>query len=615
MSIKLRNIDPVVLLGKVGVGVESPSSKLHISDVSSSSFIKLTNTSTSRTNSIGVDANGLLFDIGNQADSIDFRSAGNSLLKLDGNTGNLRLGGHNKVATSLLHLYAAANGPTDNPMLTLEGDADGSPRLQFKQNEVNKGYIEWDHSTQSLTLNPGSGYIYASDRMGVNTAPSGTDVLKVGGRLNVIGGIYSGTTEILDVANKIDYALLKNAPSWIDATQGNVTLSSFGGNLPWTRLDSKPSWIEDSASSINLSSFNNDLGASSQWSDDTTGTQGIYYNKHVKVSVPSEVINAVDDSAVLSSVSKGDGLAALRLTGAGSGGSSWNFICTETEHSGGGGKLAVVAGSVDETNASVLITSDGKLAVNTSAATSLFEKFTVYGDAAVYDGSFYLSHSGDHQVFINSSSTESTYLDWWYTYRSGASGTSPNQAGEKLKYFYIDQDGFVLHPTWSSSSSRGAGNWTNKTGIAAVVNGTGSSASSGFNLEVVGAIRCTSLTQTSDQSKKRDITDSDLGLSFINNLRPVKYFWKDETREFVKKDGQVNTVNLEYSRPHYGLLAQQVKTVMDQMGIDDFGAYKDSSVKNPERAADYGLDYNQFIAPIVKAIQELSEKVENLENS
>ena len=51
------------------------------------------------------------------------------------------------------------------------------------------------------------------------------------------------------------------------------------------------------------------------------------------------------------------------------------------------------------------------------------------------------------------------------------------------------------------------------------------------------------------------------------------------------------------------------------MGIDDFGAYKDSSVKNPERAADYGLDYNQFIAPIVKAIQELSEKVENLENS
>ena len=45
MSIKLRNIDPVVLLGKVGVGVESPSSKLHISDVSSSSFIKLTNTS------------------------------------------------------------------------------------------------------------------------------------------------------------------------------------------------------------------------------------------------------------------------------------------------------------------------------------------------------------------------------------------------------------------------------------------------------------------------------------------------------------------------------------------------------------------------------------------
>jgi hypothetical protein len=54
---------------------------------------------------------------------------------------------------------------------------------------------------------------------------------------------------------------------------------------------------------------------------------------------------------------------------------------------------------------------------------------------------------------------------------------------------------------------------------------------------------------------------------------------------------------------------------MNEVGVDDFGAYKDSTIKNPEKTAEYGLDYNQFVAPLIKAIQELTERVESLENS
>ena len=617
MAIKLRNIDPVVLLVKVGVGIENPSSKIHISDASNSDgFIKLTNSSNSRTSAIGVDAEGLYLKVGDSAESIDFRTSnGYSILNLDTSTGYLRLGGHSKTATSLLHLYAPANSATDEPILTLEADSDGSPRVQFTQNSVAKGYLEWDHNTQSLSLNPGSGYVYVAEKMGVKTAPASTDTLKVGGRLNVTGGIYSGTTEILDTSNKIDYALLKSAPSWIDATQGNVVLADFKDNLGWSRVgvtgDVKPTWLAAAQSSVNLSDFNNDLGPSSQWTDDTTGVQGVYYNKHVKIGAPALAISTVDDSAVLGVNSTGDGLATLRLQSSGAGGSSWNFIATETVHSGGGGKLAIVPTSADETLSKLVIQADGKVSVNTSAATSLYENLTVTGNAGIYGGELYISADSDdgHLVFINSSSTVSNYQDWWYVWRRGASGSSADEPGEKLKFFYLDQDGFVLPPTWQDSTR------DTKTGVGVVVNGSGSSATSGFNLEVVGAIRCTSITQTSDQNKKRDITDSDLGLEFINKLRPIRYFWKDESREFTRKDGQVNAVNLEYSRPHYGLLAQQVKVVMDEVGVDDFGAYKDSTIKNPEKTAEYGLDYNQFVAPLIKAIQELTERVESLENS
>ncbi len=41
--------------------------------------------------------------------------------------------------------------------------------------------------------------------------------------------------------------------------------------------------------------------------------------------------------------------------------------------------------------------------------------------------------------------------------------------------------------------------------------------------------------QSSDATKKRDIADTDLGLAFIQRLRPVKYKWKDSTTPEVTK--------------------------------------------------------------------------------
>ena len=94
---------------------------------------------------------------------------------------------------------------------------------------------------------------------------------------------------------------------------------------------------------------------------------------------------------------------------------------------------------------------------------------------------------------------------------------------------------------------------------------------------------------TSDRNLKNTIQATDLGLSFVNKLNPVSY----------KLNGKDKT--------HYGLIAQEVEEVITEEGktLDDFGA-----IVHKEEI--YSLAYNEFISPLIKAVQELSAEVEAL---
>ena len=90
---------------------------------------------------------------------------------------------------------------------------------------------------------------------------------------------------------------------------------------------------------------------------------------------------------------------------------------------------------------------------------------------------------------------------------------------------------------------------------------------------------------SSDQRYKDNFAVS-LGMEFLQKLNPVSYQWIDE-------------VNADKNQ-HYGLIAQEVKSVMDQLGIEeaDFAGYDG---RNPEALA---MDYNQLVPIIINAIQE-----------
>jgi hypothetical protein len=125
----------------------------------------------------------------------------------------------------------------------------------------------------------------------------------------------------------------------------------------------------------------------------------------------------------------------------------------------------------------------------------------------------------------------------------------------------------------------------------------------------------TGTIQTSDQRLKKDIAGSNLGLEFINALNPVSYKWiiggrkpiyDEEAKTFTSAEDVPGT------RTHYGFLAQEVKQVLDTVAPGkDFSGWVLTDKDDPE--SEQALRYEEFIAPMVKAIQELSARLDALE--
>ncbi|TCP29365.1 endosialidase-like protein [Sphingomonas sp. BK235] len=108
----------------------------------------------------------------------------------------------------------------------------------------------------------------------------------------------------------------------------------------------------------------------------------------------------------------------------------------------------------------------------------------------------------------------------------------------------------------------------------------------------------------SDARDKTDIRETKLGLDFIRSLRPVDFRWR------LRPDQLTAGATPETrSRFHHGLLAQDVRAVIEQSGID-FGGFQDHSRNGGEDVLSLG--YEELIAPLIKAIQQLSTTVEEL---
>jgi hypothetical protein len=175
----------------------------------------------------------------------------------------------------------------------------------------------------------------------------------------------------------------------------------------------------------------------------------------------------------------------------------------------------------------------------------------------------------------------------FYMYHSGATFIMQNKTGST----FIDNKnstGNIYFRTGASPSTR----WH----ITAIGN-LEPSVTNSFNIGStslrVKTIYSQNALNTSDERLKKGIEDSNLGLEFINMLRPVKY----------------RLIEFENERIRHGLIAQDVEVARDALGLGEL----DENIIHYDKKSDrYDLNYQELIAPMIQAIKELSNKLEDL---
>lgn len=110
-------------------------------------------------------------------------------------------------------------------------------------------------------------------------------------------------------------------------------------------------------------------------------------------------------------------------------------------------------------------------------------------------------------------------------------------------------------------------------------------------------LRCavTSITSLSDARDKKEVEDLNVGLEFIDGLRPVKFVWDDRN-----EDGKHDIAD-------FGFIAQELKAAEDAVEMAD--VLKLVYDENPEKLE---ATYGKLIPILVKAVQELSAEVKAL---
>jgi hypothetical protein len=176
-------------------------------------------------------------------------------------------------------------------------------------------------------------------------------------------------------------------------------------------------------------------------------------------------------------------------------------------------------------------------------------------------------------------------------------------ATNKLTGNYNTGIGYQTYATILSSTFSGA----NTTCLGYAANPSSATVSNEITLgnASIATLRCqvTTITSLSDARDKANIVGLNAGLDFVNALNPVRFTWN--MRPTKGPDGE--DIQGRVGDEDTGFIAQELKAAQATTGIVIPGLVYES---NPESIE---AGYGKLLPVLVKAIQELSAKVEALE--
>ena len=280
--------------------------------------------------------------------------------------------------------------------------------------------------------------------------------------------------------------------------------------------------------------------------------------------------------------------------------------------------------AIETVSGNIVIQNDGESVTTKIVGFDGEGSLTVGEGETQIEGNLKLTESSNNWISIKANSGHDTTGGGITFHETGTYSVNAPQYGAKIVY-NEDSDDFKIG-TMSNNTyitqivlPRGASILETRH-VRPQANDTYDIGGSGIRYDDIFATNGT--INTSDRNEKAQISGSDLGLTFVNDLNPVKYQFKSG------------------SRTHYGLIAQEVSEslVSSSIHTDDFAGYIRSEMytsgsvtldkkgilaNNEMDLANFtksgeenlGLRYTEFVAPLIKAVQELTDEVKFLRAS
>jgi|3_EtaG_2_1085321.scaffolds.fasta_scaffold05098_2 hypothetical protein len=133
-----------------------------------------------------------------------------------------------------------------------------------------------------------------------------------------------------------------------------------------------------------------------------------------------------------------------------------------------------------------------------------------------------------------------------------------------------------------------------------------------------GVLYANATIVSSDKRMKENIEDINIGLDFINKLTPITYTkrqpvdynqsLKENLSWYGKKDPRV-IEDTQKAKIRPGFLAQDVEDVLKELNFSE----NNSIIEVDDVTTQYSMDYASMVVPLVKAVQELSAKFDNMD--
>jgi len=120
----------------------------------------------------------------------------------------------------------------------------------------------------------------------------------------------------------------------------------------------------------------------------------------------------------------------------------------------------------------------------------------------------------------------------------------------------------------------------------------------------------TTFSDGSDRRLKKNIIEGGIGLDFINDLKPCTFDFKAPNEMDNDFDGyDENNDNPKTDKKQYGLIAQEVKESIDKYNASEY-FHMWSLMPNTNIQS---ISRGKLVMPLLKAIQELSAKLDNID--